>query len=95
MHGVSGSSRSANYGLTTDYFAAAEREICLIVQIEAIGALERIEEIDAVDGVDAVFIGPSDMAASVGHIGDAQHPRVQAAIDEGFARLKKMGKPRG
>ena len=95
VRGVSGSSRSSNYGLETDYFARAEAELCLIVQIESAGALARIEEIAAVDGVDAVFIGPSDLAASMGHIGNAQHPDVQAAIDEGFRRLKAMGKATG
>ena len=95
LRGVSGASRAANYGLSQDYFAAAERELCLIVQIETTGALSRIEEIAAVDGIDAVFIGPSDLAASMGHIGNPQHPEVQAAIDEGFAKLKAMGKPCG
>jgi 4-hydroxy-2-oxoheptanedioate aldolase len=73
----------------------AERELCVIVQIESAGALARIEEIATVDGVDAVFIGPSDLAASMGHIGNAQHPEVQAAIDDGFRRLKAIGKARG
>jgi 4-hydroxy-2-oxoheptanedioate aldolase len=91
VRGVSGSSRSSNYGLDKDYFAAAEREICVIVQIESMGALSRIEEIASVEGVDAVFIGPSDMAASMGHIGNPQHPEVQAAIDDGFLRLKAIG----
>lgn len=95
VRGVSGSSRSSNYGLETDYFARAEAELCLIVQIESAGALARIEEIAAVDGVDAVFIGPSDLAASMGHIGNAQHPDVQAAINDGFRRLKAMGKATG
>ena len=95
QRGVSGSSRSSNYGLESDYFARAEAELCLIVQIESLNALNKIEEIAAVDGVDAVFIGPSDLAASMGHIGNAQHPDVQAAIDDGFRRLKAMGKPRG
>ena len=95
VRGVSGSSRSSNYGLSTDYFAAAERELCLIVQIESAAALLRIEEIATVDGVDAVFIGPSDLAASMGHIGNAQHPEVQAAIDDGFRRLKAIGKATG
>lgn len=93
--GVSGSSRSSNYGLDGDYFARAEAELCLIVQIESLNALSQIEAIAGVDGVDAVFIGPSDLAASMGHIGNAQHPDVQAAIDDGFRRLKAMGKPRG
>lgn len=95
VRGVSGASRAANYGLTPGYFAAAEAELCVILQIESAGALARIEEIAAVEGVDAVFIGPSDLAASMGHIGNPQHPEVQAAIDDGFRRLKAMGKPCG
>lgn len=95
VRGVSGSSRSSNYGLAEGYFAKAEAELCLIVQIESLNALNQIEEIAAVDGVDAVFIGPSDLAASMGHIGNAQHPDVQAAIDDGFRRLKAMGKATG
>ncbi|MCA0422255.1 MAG: 4-hydroxy-2-oxo-heptane-1,7-dioate aldolase [Proteobacteria bacterium] len=95
VRGVSGSSRSSNYGLDQDYFARAEQELCLIVQIESTNALNQIEAIASVDGVDAVFIGPSDLAASMGHIGNAQHPDVQAAIDDGFRRLAKIGKKRG
>lgn len=95
VRGVSGSSRSSNYGLDKDYFTAAEREICVIVQIESLGALARIEEIAAVEGVDAVFIGPSDLAASMGHLGNPMHPEVQAAIDDGFRRLKAVGAKRG
>jgi 4-hydroxy-2-oxoheptanedioate aldolase len=95
QRGVSGSSRSSNYGLDSDYFARAEAELCLIVQIESAGALSRIEEIAAVDGVDAVFIGPSDLAASMGHIGQPMHPDVQAAIDDGFRRLKAAGRRAG
>jgi 4-hydroxy-2-oxoheptanedioate aldolase len=93
--GVSGSSRSSNYGIDGDYFAAAERELCLIVQIESLSALARIEEIAGVDGVDAVFIGPSDLAASMGHLGNAQHKDVQAAIDDGFRRARTTGKALG
>jgi 4-hydroxy-2-oxoheptanedioate aldolase len=95
VRGVSGSSRAARYGLTPGYFGKAEAELCVIVQIETPRALARIEEIAAVPGVDAVFIGPSDMAASMGHIGNAQHPDVQAAIDDGFRRLKAVGKASG
>lgn len=95
VRGVSGSSRASNYGLHQEYFKKAEAELCLIVQIESQNALANIEEIASVDGVDAVFIGPSDLAASMGHIGNAQHPDVQAAIDEGFRRIKATGKARG
>jgi 4-hydroxy-2-oxoheptanedioate aldolase len=95
VRGVSGSSRAAAYGLIPDYFAKVRKEICVIVQIETIEALAQMEEIAAVDGVDAVFIGPADLAASLGHLGNTQHPDVQAAIDDGFRRLKAIGKPAG
>lgn len=95
IRGVSGSSRAAAYGLIPDYFAKVQQEICVIVQIETVEALADIEKIAAVDGVDAVFIGPADLAAAMGHLGNAQHPEVQAAIDGGFRRLKAMGKPAG
>ncbi|AOO82620.1 4-hydroxy-2-oxo-heptane-1,7-dioate aldolase [Bosea vaviloviae] len=95
VRGVSGSSRAAAYGLIPDYFAKVQQEICVIVQIETIEALADIEKIAAVDGVDAVFIGPADLAASMGHLGNTQHPEVQAAIDDGFRRLKAIGKPAG
>jgi 4-hydroxy-2-oxoheptanedioate aldolase len=95
VRGVSSASRAANYGLTQDYFRVVEQELCVIVQIETAEALSRIEEIASVEGVDAVFIGPSDLSASMGHLGNAQHPEVQAAIDDGFRRLKAIGKPAG
>lgn len=93
--GVSGGSRGAGYGLWPDYFQRYASEVCVLVQIETAEALERIEAIAAVPGVDGVFIGPADLAASMGHLGNAQHPDVQKAIDGGFARLKKIGKPCG
>jgi len=95
VRGVSGAARSSNYGLSTDYFTAVEQELCVIVQIETLEALKDIEKIAAVEGVDAVFIGPSDLAASMGHLGNPLHKDVQAAIDDGFACLKAIGKPAG
>lgn len=95
VRGVSGSSRAAGYGLIPDYFTKVQNEICVIVQIETAEALANIEAIAAVEGVDAVFIGPADLAAGMGHLGNAQHPEVQAAIDDGFRRLKAIGKPAG
>ena len=93
--GVSGGSRGAGYGLWPDYFKRYADEVCVLVQIETVEALADIEKIAAVPGVDGVFIGPADLAASMGHLGNAQHTDVQKAIDEGFARLKKLGKPSG
>jgi 4-hydroxy-2-oxoheptanedioate aldolase len=70
VRGVSGSSRAAAYGLIPDYFAKVQDEICVIVQIETTETLAQIEAIAQVDGVDAVFIGPADLAASMGHLGN-------------------------
>jgi 4-hydroxy-2-oxoheptanedioate aldolase len=95
VRGVSGSSRAASYGLDTQYFSNAEREICVLVQIETAQGLRNLESIAAVEGVDGVFIGPADLAASLGHLGNTQHPEVQSAVNDAFQRLKKLGKPAG
>ena len=95
VRGVSGSSRAASYGLNTTYLANAETELCVLVQIETITGLENLEAIATVDGIDGVFIGPADLAASLGHLGNGQHPEVQAAIDGAFAKLRKLGMPAG
>ena len=93
--GVSGGSRGAGYGLWPDYFKRYADEVCVIVQIETLEALEQLEAIAKVPGVDAVFIGPADLAASMGHLGNAQHPDVQKTIDTAFARLQAVKKPSG
>ena len=56
-------------------------QACLIAQIESMQAVENIEAIAAVEGVDALFIGPSDLAGSMGHLGNPGAPEVQAAIE--------------
>lgn len=65
------------------------------MQIESRTALENLDEIAAVDGVDAVFIGPSDLAASLGHLGQVSHPEVKAAIEDALARIAVHGKAAG
>jgi 4-hydroxy-2-oxoheptanedioate aldolase len=93
--GVSGSSRASQYGRVKDYLNRADEEICLIVQIETRAALEQLESIAAVEGVDGVFIGPADLSASLGHIGQLQHPETQAALQDAAARLGRLGKAAG
>ena len=66
-----------------------------LVQVETRSALDQIEAIASVDGIDGVFIGPNDLAASFGHIGNWGHPEVQAALEDAVRRLKKIGKPAG
>ena len=95
IRGVTASGRAARYGRVADYLKRADEEICVLVQAETRTALDNIESIAGVPGVDGVFIGPSDLAASLGHIGQPGHPVVQAALKEAVDRLKKVGKPAG
>jgi 2,4-dihydroxyhept-2-ene-1,7-dioic acid aldolase len=95
IRGVAAASRASRYGRVTDYLKKADSEICLLVQVETRAALEQLEAIAAVDGVDGVFIGPSDLSASFGHIGNPQHAEVQKALEDGVRRLKAIGKPAG
>ncbi len=95
VRGVSVAARASRYGRTPGYLAKANDEICVLVQVETGQALDQIEAIAAVKGVDGVFIGPSDLAASLGHVGNPQHADVQAAIKDAVTRLKAVGKPAG
>jgi 4-hydroxy-2-oxoheptanedioate aldolase len=67
----------------------------VLVQVETRIALDQLEAIAGVDGIDGVFIGPSDLAASLGHLGNPQHADAQAAMKDAVTRLKKLGKPAG
>lgn len=95
IRGVAGTTRASRYGLIKGYSQNASQEICVLVQAETAEALANIDDIAAVDGVDGVFIGPSDLAASMGHPGNPGHPDVTAAILEAMARLKTLGMPGG
>ncbi len=87
--------RASAFGNIEDYTRNANREICLIVQIETVMALENIEAIASVDGVDGLFIGPADLAASMGYHGDGGHPEVVATIEAALTRIKSTGKAAG
>src|ERR1051325_5020514 len=80
IRGVATTIRANRFGRVKDYFARVHAELCVVVQIETQAALGNLEEIAAVDGVDALFIGPSDLAADMGHLGNSAHPDVRAAI---------------
>lgn len=95
VRGVSGGSRGSRYGAIPDYVQRAEQEICLLVQVETVEAAARIEEIAAVDGVDGIFIGPADLAASMGYPGDPGHPEVRKASADAVRRIVAAGKPAG
>ena len=95
VRGVSAGSRASNYGRIKDYLQKADEQICLLVQVETRPALEQLESIAAVEGVDGVFIGPADLSASLGHLGDPQHEETQRALQDAGARLRSLGKAAG
>ena len=95
IRGVTGVGRAARYGRITDYLKMANDEICVLVQVETRAALAELDAIAAVDGVDGVFIGPSDLSASFGHIGQPAHPEVQKAIEDAGRRIRAGGKGAG
>ncbi|GEK81605.1 HpcH/HpaI aldolase family protein [Agrococcus baldri] len=76
-----GFARATRWTHVADYLPEAEASFSLIIQIESLRAVEALEEILNVDGIDGVFIGPADLAASLGHLGQPRHPDVQAAVE--------------
>jgi 4-hydroxy-2-oxoheptanedioate aldolase len=95
IRGVATTTRAGRYGRVRDYLKRASEEICVLVQCETRKAVAEIEAIAAVDGVDGIFIGPSDLAADMGHLGNTQHPEVQETILAAGARIRKAGKAAG
>jgi 4-hydroxy-2-oxoheptanedioate aldolase len=93
--GVAVTHRANRYGAVPGYHARAHEEICVLVQIETRRALAELEAIAAVDGVDGLFIGPSDLAADMGHLGENRHPEAIAAFEDALARARRAGKPIG
>lgn len=98
-HGVRGVgaalARASGFNQIPDYLTTANEEICLLVQIETMKGLAAIEDIAAIEGVDGLFVGPSDLAADMGHLGNPGHPDVRAAVDDGLNRIKASGKASG
>jgi 4-hydroxy-2-oxoheptanedioate aldolase len=87
--------RAARWNSITDYVSTANSEVCLLVQAETTTALENLPEILNVEGVDGVFIGPSDLSASMGHVGNPGHPEVVATIKSAIKAIVKAGKAAG
>ena len=96
IRGVAASlARAAQWTGIKDYVRHANAEICLVVQVETRRALDNLDAILAVEGVDGVFIGPADLAASLGHLGDSGHPEVRSAIEGALVRIVAAGKAAG
>ncbi|GEO85657.1 MULTISPECIES: HpcH/HpaI aldolase family protein [Alphaproteobacteria] len=90
-----GLGRAADFGRIADYVETANEQICLIVQIESQLGIDNVEAIVTTDGVDGVLIGPSDLAADLGHTGNPRHPEVMAAVDGLIRKIVALGKPAG
>jgi 2-dehydro-3-deoxyglucarate aldolase len=95
VRGVSVAQRSNRYGTVPGYFQEINDNITVLVQIENRRGVQAIDGICAVDGVDGIFIGPSDLAAAYGHLGEPGHPEVQEAMRQVFASAARHGKPMG
>jgi 2-dehydro-3-deoxyglucarate aldolase len=95
LRGVAGVVRAARFGLAPDYLATANDDACTIVQIESAAALQALDAIAASAGVDALFVGPADLSASLGHLGNPAHPDVQQAIARVPQAARAAGKQAG
>ena len=87
--------RSARWNRVDRYLQESAAHTSLTVQIETSAGVAAASEIAAVDGVDAVFVGPSDLSASMGLLGQQTHPDVVAAVERVFTAVTDAGKPVG
>ena len=94
IRGMAGT-RASRFGRYPRYAHEANAQVCLLVQAETQTALDNLDAIAAVDGVDGVFIGPADLSASMGYVGQLTHPKVLAAIESAIVCINRAGKAAG
>ncbi len=87
--------RSSRFSAIPDYLQTANAQICLLVQVESKAAIAALDDILAVEGVDGVFIGPSDLAADMGYLGNPDAPEVRTVIADTLKRIRAAGKAAG
>lgn len=90
-----GIARASRWGRIGDYLEHADAGICLLLQVETRTGLDNLDAIAATEGVDGVFLGAADLSASLGYLGQPNHPVVTAAMHEGVARIRRAGKAAG
>jgi 2-dehydro-3-deoxyglucarate aldolase/4-hydroxy-2-oxoheptanedioate aldolase len=95
IRGVAGGHRGSRFGTVPNYLKTAAQELCVMVQIETMAGLEQLPAIAAVPGVDSIFIGPNDLSASMGFLGDIANPAVQEKLKDAALHCRKLGKPCG
>jgi 4-hydroxy-2-oxoheptanedioate aldolase len=95
VRGVAVATRAGGYGRRAGYLGQAADSICTLVQVETAAALAQLDAIAATPDLDGVFIGPSDLAASMGFLGQPGHPEVQAAIQTAAKTILAQGRAPG
>lgn len=95
IRGVAAMHRASRFGTVPNYLKGAGAEVCVIVQIETLAALEQLPHIAAVPGVDSIFVGPGDLSAAMGHLGDIANTAVQEQLKHAAEACRKLGKPCG
>jgi 4-hydroxy-2-oxoheptanedioate aldolase len=95
FRGYAGQARASRYGRIKGYHAAANAEICLLVQVETKRGLENLGRIASVEGVDGVFVGPGDLSAALGYLGQPNHPEMVKVIGDTIMRIKAAGRAPG
>ena len=93
--GMAGISRATRYGTLPDFARTANDSLGVILQLETPAALDALDAIAAVPGVDALFIGPGDLAATMGWPGQAMHPHVMDRMTRAARRAAEIGMPMG
>ncbi|WP_308467998.1 HpcH/HpaI aldolase family protein [Rathayibacter soli] len=83
--------RSSRWSRVDDYLARAHELVSLFVQIETAEAVSNAEEIAALEGIDGIFLGPADLAASMGHLGQQDHPNVVSSVEHTITVAKRLG----
>ncbi len=95
IRGFAGASRASRFGRVKDYHARAAEELCVLVQVETKLGLANLDAIATTEGVDGVFIGPGDLSASLGYLGQQKHPDVVAVIEGAIRRIRALGQAPG
>lgn len=87
--------RASSYGMAPDYVATCADNLLIACQIESATAVANIDAILAVEGIDLLFIGPFDLSATVGQMGNLKHPEVAALIERAETAIRAAGRPMG
>jgi 4-hydroxy-2-oxoheptanedioate aldolase len=95
FRGFASTSRASGFGRIKDYYTRAHEEICELLQIETQLGLDNLEAITRLEGVDGIFVGPGDLSASLGYLGQPGHPDVQKVILDAIGRIIACGKAPG